>query len=51
MTPSLITNRFLKVFNIAKKWLEERHPFRVVGGFMSPSHDDYVGHKVVHYIH
>lgn len=38
-----------QIFEIAKKWLEEHHGYTVVGGWMSPSHDNYVLYKVMIY--
>jgi len=34
------------LFDVAKSWLETHYDFVVVGGFMSPSHDDYVAKKM-----
>jgi nicotinate (nicotinamide) nucleotide adenylyltransferase len=36
----------VEVFAAAKQWLEEKHNCIVVGGWISPSHDDYVGQKM-----
>eukprot|EP01116_Phalansterium_solitarium_P022628 TRINITY_DN7543_c0_g1_i1.p2 TRINITY_DN7543_c0_g1~~TRINITY_DN7543_c0_g1_i1.p2 ORF type:complete len:204 (-),score=68.13 TRINITY_DN7543_c0_g1_i1:17-628(-) len=36
----------VSVFDIAKAHLEKTHPLQVVGGFLSPSHDNYVGQKL-----
>jgi hypothetical protein len=49
-----IHNGHLDLFNRAKRCLENEHNFAVVGGFISPSHDLYVGpkckaHKTFHF--
>ncbi len=31
----------------AKRLLEEKHGVEVLGGYLSPSHDDYVGGKML----
>ena len=35
------------MFEAAKRWLEEKHNFTVVVGWISPSHDHYVAGKVL----
>ncbi len=36
-----------QMFEAAKRWLEEKHNFTVVVGWISPSHDHYVAGKVL----
>jgi nicotinate (nicotinamide) nucleotide adenylyltransferase len=36
----------LQIFEAAKEWLESKHNYKVVAGWISPSHDEYVEGKM-----
>ena len=46
-TPEHVGISSWQMFEAAKRWLEEKHNFTVVVGWISPSHDHYVAGKVL----